>query len=84
VLEDVIVHWFQEQLVHLGIKIKSILDIFTNGEALIAIIKRYRNDLVDYTPHQKSIDENAAMENNECAFEIFKDEYSIPKMVRVQ
>lgn len=70
-----ILSWFQEQL--LEVTINSLLDIFLNGEAIIGIIKRYRNDLVEHNSHQRE-DHDCSGINNQCAFQILKDEYNIP------
>ncbi|XP_035704208.1 F-actin-monooxygenase MICAL2 isoform X2 [Folsomia candida] len=83
VSETVISFWFKEQLSKLGITIHSLLDIFTNGDALLAIIQLYRSDLVDYyTLHQANQkDNNLIWKNNECAFDILRDEYNIPTII---
>lgn len=46
----------------MGISVKSLDDIFAEGQALLAIIGRYRPDLVEL---------------NQCALEILKEEYGI-------
>lgn len=58
----------------------SLPDVFTSGKLLIDIIRSFRPDLVDFSPSTNMPTYEEKCMNNQCAFDILKEEYNIPQV----